>query len=352
VRQTLRGTLSAATLLVACCILAPPRSAATGQLTGQERAESAGQGLVGSRAPGLILKTIDNQEIDLGRLYGKKAVYLKFWATWCVPCREQMPHFEHTYENAGPDLAVIAINIGFNDSLEDVRNFRRKLGITMPIVIDDGRLGKAFNLRVTPQHVIIGRSGRIEYVGHLADQRLDAALLAARTSEPAQSQLSEAGAAKDLPRYGVGDLLPDLSAKTVDGDTFRTREPHSSRPTVLVFMSPWCESYLATSRPGLAASCRQVREQIDTLYKGDTGYRWLAVASGLWATTDDLRDYRARYKTPVPLTIDDSGVWFRSFRVMNVPTLVICNAGGRIVRRVEGFDPSLPAQLQRVAVSR
>jgi len=46
------------------------------------------------------------------------------------------------------------------------------LRLTMPIVFDDGRLGEAFHLRVTPQHVIIGKDGRIQYVGWLADQRL------------------------------------------------------------------------------------------------------------------------------------------------------------------------------------
>jgi len=63
----------------------------------------------------MVLKTIDGQQIDLGSLYGKQAVYLKFWATWCVPRREQMPHFERTFGSAGPDLGVIAINGGFND---------------------------------------------------------------------------------------------------------------------------------------------------------------------------------------------------------------------------------------------
>ena len=89
--------------------------------SGQDRAEAAGQGLVGSAAPRLVVRTIDGDTIDLGALYGKKAVYLKFWATWCVPCREQMPHFEHVYETAGPDLAVIAVNAGFDDSVEEIQ---------------------------------------------------------------------------------------------------------------------------------------------------------------------------------------------------------------------------------------
>ena len=128
----------------------------------------------------MVVKTIDGQTIDLGALYGKKAVYLKFWATWCVPCREQMPHFERTYEQAGPDMAVIAIDVGFDDSVDEVRKVQKQLGLGMPIVFDDGSLGEAFHLRVTPQHVVIGRDGRIAYVGHMADEKLDAALAQAR----------------------------------------------------------------------------------------------------------------------------------------------------------------------------
>src|SRR5882724_11220950 len=159
-------------------------ASAPAETTGQQRAQAAGRAILGAPAPRLLLETIDGDAIDLGSLYGKKAIYLKFWATWCVPCREQMPHFERTFESAGPDLAVIAINAGFNDTLADVQAYRSKLGIKMPIVIDDGELAEAFNLRVTPQHIIIGRDGRIQYVGHLANERLDAALVAARTASP------------------------------------------------------------------------------------------------------------------------------------------------------------------------
>src|SRR5580658_1446019 len=105
---------------------------ATADESGQQRAVAAGRGLVGTAAPRAVLTTIDGERIDFGSLYGKKAVYLKFWATWCTPCREQMPHFEHVYQSAGSDLAVIAINVGFNDSFDEVQKYRRKLGITMP----------------------------------------------------------------------------------------------------------------------------------------------------------------------------------------------------------------------------
>jgi thiol-disulfide isomerase/thioredoxin len=323
---------------VACLLLLG--KSADAETSGQQRAEAAGRGLVGSPAPRLVLRTIDGDTIDLGSLYGKKAVYLKFWATWCVPCREQMPHFEHTYENAGSELAVIAINAGFDDSVEEIQRYRRELGITMPIVLDDGRLGAAFNLRVTPQHIVIGRDGRIQYVGHLADQRLDAALTAARNPGPTAAVAGGADgpASVESIHVGVGDSLPAQSVTTLDGRSFPFRDHGTPRPTVLVFLSPWCESYLATTRPAISASCRRTREQVSELAR-DQRVRWLGIASGLWATPEDLRKYQTEYKIHIPLTLDESGALFRTFRVTDVPTVLVADAQGRVLQRVSTEEP-------------
>jgi thiol-disulfide isomerase/thioredoxin len=334
-------------LLVVCnvafaCVSADARA----ETSGQQRAESAGQLLIGKPAPRLVLSTIDGKTIDLGRLYGKQAVYLKFWATWCVPCRQQMPHFERTYEAAGPDLAVIAINSGFNESADDVRAYRVKLGITMPIVVDDGQLAAAFNLRVTPQHIVIGRDGRVLYVGHLADARLDAALLAARmavasTTEVAGSPVMEA---QVVSRCSVGDQLPPRSPTTVDGRHFPFLAAHVSQQTVLVFFSPWCESYLATTRPEVSADCRRMREQVSALAASPSA-RWLGIASGLWATREDVREYQHQYGVHIPLSLDESGSLFRTFNVNHVPTALVADGSGRIIRRIEAADLANPLAL-------
>jgi thiol-disulfide isomerase/thioredoxin len=341
--MTFRSALVGTLLATLGSLSAAPLLAAAGP-TGEERAQAAGKGLIGSPAPRMVVKTIDGQQIDLGSLYGKKAVYLKFWATWCVPCREQMPHFERTYESAGPDLAVIAINAGFNDSLADVQTYRSKLGIKMPIVIDDGKLGEAFNLRVTPQHIIIGRDGRIQYVGHLANDQLDAALVAARTAGPPGVAAGNAAAA-DVRQYEVGDRLPELAVTTLGGQQFQFRAPAATQRTVLVFLSPWCESYLATSRPGLAADCRQMRKKADAL-AGKLNARWLGVASGLWASRSELAAYRDEHRVCIALTLDDSGELFRKFRVMTVPTVLVADEHGRIIRRLEGHAADAPSALE------
>jgi peroxiredoxin len=256
-----------------------------------------------------------------------------------------MPHFEETFQKAGPDLAVIAINAGFNDTLADVRAVRDEHKLTMPMVLDDGRLGAAFNLRVTPQHVVIGRDGRIQYVGHFTDERLETALLAARTA--ATTPAGVASAPRDVREYKPGDSVAKVSATTVDGETFPMRHSSAARPTVLVFLSPWCESYLETSRPAVSASCRTAREQVNRLAKSDRA-RWLGIASGIWASADDVREYRKQYNVGIPLTLDESGELFRSFRVMNVPTLVIIDAQGRMARRIEGNAENLGTVLEAV----
>jgi thiol-disulfide isomerase/thioredoxin len=310
-------------------------TSAFAEVSGQERAHAAGRAIVGAPAPRLVLKTIDGQTIDLGSLYGKKAVYLKFWATWCVPCRQQMPHFQHAYETAGPDMAVIAINVGFNDSIDAIQTFRKKLGITMPIVFDDGSLGSAFHLRVTPTHIVIGRDGRIQYVGHLADQALDAALVAARAPGTGGSHAT-ALVSNESPPIGVGDLLPERSLRTLDGQHFELhRAGAQTKMTALVFLSPWCESYLATTRPEVSANCRNMRTQVDAL-AADPRIRWLGIASGLWANSEDLKQYKKKYAVAIPLTLDASGETFRSFRVNDVPTVLIADSRGRIVRRIDG----------------
>jgi len=325
-------------LVVVTAFLGDARAA---EISGQQRAQAAGRSILGTSAPRLILKTIDGDTIDLGALYGKKAVYLKFWATWCVPCRQQMPHFEHAYENAGPDMAVIAIDVGFNDSVEAIRDYQKKLGITMPIVFDDGHLGLAFHVRVTPTHIVIGRDGRIAYVGHLADHELDAALVAARAGSPAKGMaagtLATAGAPErvDPPPIGVGDRLPSWSLRTLDGQRFDLRKGGSQGELIaLVFLSPWCESYLETTRPEVSARCRSAREQIGAL-SADPHIRWLGIASGLWANRDDLRQYRVKYKVRIPLTLDESGGEFRAFRVNDVPTILVADASGKILRRID-----------------
>jgi hypothetical protein len=84
----------------------------------------------------------------------------------------------------------------------------------------------------------------------------------------------------ERPAINLGDRLPAQSVTTLDGKPFAFRTPATSRPTVLVFISPWCESYLATTRPAISASCRRTREQIGELAQ-DQRVRWIGTLTVL-----------------------------------------------------------------------
>ena len=77
-----------------------------------------------------------------------------------------------------------------------------------------------------------------------------------------------------------------------------------------------------------------MREQADAAAQGGK-VRWLGIASGLWATPDDLRDYRTKYGVKIPLVLDESGDLFRAFSVSQVPAALIADGSGRIVRRID-----------------
>lgn len=304
---------------------------------------AARQGVVGMHAPALRLTTIDGDQINLADLYGKKAVYLKFWATWCTPCRAQMPHFENVYQHAGSDLAVIALNAGFSETLQDIKDYRKTLNIHMPIVVDDGSLAGLFNLRITPQHVVIGKDGIVKYVGNRADAELDAILEREREAPGGQFKAAAFEASRD--HLKVGDRLPDETLTIAAGGSIALRDAAASRGTVLVFMIPWCESYLGPARPKSGTACREVREQIESLKSRYAGFRWLGISSGIWTSPKDLLSYASESKVSLALTLDDRGRLFRRFGVMTVPTVVVADARGTIVRRFEGHDAALEPTL-------
>jgi thiol-disulfide isomerase/thioredoxin len=297
--------------------------------TGDQRAQAAGRALIGAHAPELALRTIDGEPIDLAAAYDRKPVYLKFWATWCVPCREQMPHFERAFETLGQDVAVIAVNTNFNETVEGVKAYREKHGLKMPIVIDDGRLASALKLRVTPTHVLVDRTGRIVFVGHSADKALDDALQALKA--PAAEAVA--------PGRTAAPVAPAVqtAAVTATGERFPFADPAGRKPTALVFFASWCEGYLKDSQPDASAQCRSAREQADRLAAGG-GVRLIGVASGLWANRADLADYATQNRVAVPLTLDASGDLFRGFGVTRSPTIVVLGPDGRELRRFTGAE--------------
>lgn len=313
---------------------------------GERRAQQAGASLIGKPGPEAVLKTIDGETIDLSQLYGKKPVYLKFWATWCVPCRQQMPGFEEVQQTLGEDIQVIAVNTGFTDDLESVRAYRQELGLTMPIVVDDGSLAAQLNLRVTPQHVLIGRDGRIAHVGHLDDPQLHAALKRIREATGSTVATSPNDTADAARRFEAGDQVDGLRLTTLDGTEVALGQ--GSTPRALVFFAPWCEPYLAESRPQTSQACQRVRQEANEL-AARGGVEWLGISSGLWTSREDLQDYQKTTDIHLPLALDEDDALFRAFGVRDIPSVVLLDAQGRVARVLTPQDTHLAEALDGIA---
>lgn len=316
--------------------------------SGQARAVAAGRSLIGKVPPAAVLRTIDGQSIDLADHYGRRPVYLKFWATWCVPCREQMPGFEADYRKYGDKILTVAVNTGFNDEEAAIREYQQRHGLSMPIVRDDGSLGAALNLRVTPQHVVIGRSGRILFVGHEEDAELREALEASLAEQPKAPSVRALVSDK---RYDVGDAVKNPGASFTKTAGFPISGPASDgKPRILMFFSPWCESYLKDSRPEQSKACARVREEVKRLAQSGK-YQLVGISSGLWTSKKDLEDYRATNALRVPLHLDADGRLFRSFGVSEVPMLVVIDASGRVARRVGPNDKDLNVAIRSASAN-
>lgn len=117
----------------------------------------------GAPAPDFALKNSAGKNLRLSELRGE-VVLLNFWATWCGPCRQELPHLDKIhgqYRNAG--LTVLAINID-NDRV-NAEAMLQKLGVRVPTLYDaDKRVSKLYEVDAMPATVIIDRDGRVRYV--------------------------------------------------------------------------------------------------------------------------------------------------------------------------------------------
>ena len=119
----------------------------------------------GFLAPDFELQTITGESIKLSDLRGQ-AVLVNLWATWCPPCRAEMPAIEKIYnEYKDQGLVVLGVNMTYQDSASDIPPFINEYGLTFPILLDEtNSVGSAYQLRSLPSSFFIDREGIIQEV--------------------------------------------------------------------------------------------------------------------------------------------------------------------------------------------
>lgn len=113
-----------------------------------------------SLAPNFTLRTLGGQEITLSELKGK-VILLDFWATWCGPCRESIPHLIQLYKNYQKDgLVVIGMNVEKGE-MDTVRRFVKSLDIPYPITLSPDEVQRDYRVSGLPTTILIDKQGRI-----------------------------------------------------------------------------------------------------------------------------------------------------------------------------------------------
>jgi len=119
----------------------------------------------GFLAPEFTLESLSGDQISLSDMRGK-VVVLNLWASWCPPCRAEMPALQRVYqENHERGLEVLAVNITAQDNLAAVEAFVQEFNLTFPILLDtSGKVGKAYIMRAFPTTFFIDQEGVIQRV--------------------------------------------------------------------------------------------------------------------------------------------------------------------------------------------
>lgn len=155
--------MKARTALLACGLLLAACSALQGP-----------QPVVGAQAPDFTLPGLDGEPVRLSELRGQR-VLLNFWATWCGPCRQEMPAIQARYNHG--DFAVLAVDFG--ETRAQVQGFINEIGVDLPIVLDaDGSVQELYRVRGYPTTFFIDAQGVIRFfhIGEMSTEDIDSYL--------------------------------------------------------------------------------------------------------------------------------------------------------------------------------
>ncbi|MDQ7082775.1 MAG: TlpA disulfide reductase family protein [Aquificota bacterium] len=114
---------------------------------------------VGKEAPDFRLKDLSGKEVSLSDFRGK-VVLVNFWATWCPPCKEEIPIFQRVYKKYR-DKGFEILAISSDSSPDPVKKFVKEYGLGFIVLYDDGSVAQKYGIQGLPTSFLINREGKI-----------------------------------------------------------------------------------------------------------------------------------------------------------------------------------------------
>ena len=114
-------------------------------------------------APDFTLRRLDGPNLRLQEQRGQ-VVLVNFWATWCGPCRQEMPHLNRLYEKYRPSGFVL-LGVNIDDDAKAAADLAARLGLKFPVLLDtDKHVSRLYDMSAMPATVLIDRDGRARFL--------------------------------------------------------------------------------------------------------------------------------------------------------------------------------------------
>lgn len=118
---------------------------------------------IGTAAPDFTLRSSTGKNLKLSEYRGQ-VVMINFWATWCAPCRQEMPHLNRLYEQYNK-AGFILLGVNIDDNPKAAQAMAEQLGVRFPVLYDATKqVSKRYDVDAMPLTVIVDRDGKVQYL--------------------------------------------------------------------------------------------------------------------------------------------------------------------------------------------
>ena len=307
--------------------------------------------LRGKPAPAFTLKTPDGKTVSLADYKGK-AVLLNFWATWCGPCKLEMPWLiELQKKYAAQGFTVLGISED-DGPPKQVADFASKMGINYPIVMSDDKLNKSYGgVDYLPTSYYIGRDGKIavETGGVISQSQIEQNIKRILAPAGAPDKVADASsttgetspADSGMPSLR-GQAAPAFTLKTPEGKTVSLAD-YKGKAVLLNFWGTWC------------APCKLELPWLIELQKkyGARGFTVLGVAENE-DSPKNVADFATKMKVDYPLVMGDDNINKAYKCCDSVPTSYYIGRDGKVSAEVNGLisESDMEADIQKILATK